>query len=115
MGPRQHGTERGTGATSRTPAPAGANAPVARARSAVRIAVSTDGALSGLYMEEHLHMPDPATFGRRVDHGFEEAAGRLGEYFAGDGGLTGYAGGLARKRFQLDLERPCGPRPGRLS
>jgi methylated-DNA-[protein]-cysteine S-methyltransferase len=34
---------------------------------------------------------------------------------AGDGGLTGYAGGLARKRFLLDLERPCGPRPERLS
>jgi methylated-DNA-[protein]-cysteine S-methyltransferase len=138
-------------------------------------------------MEEHLHMPDPATFGRRVDYGFQEAAGQLGEYFAGqrgrfalcmrpegsdfqrrvwqvvaaipygqtrtygqlaeavgrpdriravgaangrnplaivvpchrvvagDGGLTGYAGGLARKRFLLDLERPCGPRPGRLS
>ena len=132
-------------------------------------------------------MPDPATFGRRVDYGFQEAAGQLGEYFAGqrrrftlrmrpegsdfqrrvwqvvaaipygqtrtygqlaeavgrpdriravgaangrnplaivvpchrvvagDGGLTGYAGGLARKRFLLDLERPCGPRPERLS
>lgn len=132
-------------------------------------------------------MPDPATFGRRVDYGFQEAAGQLGEYFAGqrrrltlrmrpegsdfqrrdwqvvaaipygqtrtygqlaeavgrpdriravgaangrnplaivvpchrvvagDGGLTGYAGGLARKRFLPDLERPCGPRPGRLS
>lgn len=34
-------------------------------------------------MEEHLHMPDPATFGRRVDYGFQEAAGQLGEYFAG--------------------------------
>jgi methylated-DNA-[protein]-cysteine S-methyltransferase len=138
-------------------------------------------------MEEHLHMPDPATFGRRVDYGFQEAAGQLGEYLAGqrrrltlrmrpegsdfqrrvwqvvaaipygqtwtygqlaeavgrpdriravgaangrnplaivvpchrvvagDGGLTGYAGGLARKRFLLDLERPCGPRPERLS
>jgi methylated-DNA-[protein]-cysteine S-methyltransferase len=148
--------------------------------------VATDGALSGLYMEEHLHMPDPATFGRRVDYGFQEAAGQLGEYFAGqrrrltlrmrpegsdfqrrvwqvvaaipygqtrtygqlaeavgrpdriravgaangrnplaivvpchrvvagDGGLTGYAGGLARKRFLLDLERPSGPRQGRL-
>jgi methylated-DNA-[protein]-cysteine S-methyltransferase len=32
----------------------------------------------------------------------------------GDGGLTGYAGGLARKRFLLDLERPSGPRPGQL-
>jgi methylated-DNA-[protein]-cysteine S-methyltransferase len=31
-----------------------------------------------------------------------------------DGSLTGYSGGLARKRFLLDLERPSGPRPGRL-
>jgi methylated-DNA-[protein]-cysteine S-methyltransferase len=31
-----------------------------------------------------------------------------------DGRLTGYAGGLARKRFLLDLERPSGPRQGRL-
>ena len=31
-----------------------------------------------------------------------------------DGSLTGYAGGLARKRFLLDLERPSGPRPGQL-
>ena len=31
-------------------------------------------------------MPDPATFGRRVDYGFQEAAGQLGEYFAGQRG-----------------------------
>ena len=148
--------------------------------------VATDGALSGVYMEDHRHMPDPATFGLRVGPGFEEVAEQLGEYFAGqrkdftfrtrlagsdfqrrvwqtvaaipygqtwtyaqladavgrrdriravgaangrnpiaivvpchrvvgsDGSLTGYAGGLARKRFLLDLERPSGPRPGRL-
>jgi methylated-DNA-[protein]-cysteine S-methyltransferase len=140
--------------------------------------VATDGALSGVYMEEHLHMPDPSSFGPRVGTGFEEAAEQLGEYFAGqrreftlrtrlagtgfqrrvwqalgtipygrtwtyaqladavgrpdrlravaatngrnpvavvvpchrvvgsDGSLTGFAGGLARKRFLLDLERP---------
>jgi methylated-DNA-[protein]-cysteine S-methyltransferase len=148
--------------------------------------VATDGALSGVYMEDQLHMPDPSTFGQRVSSGFEEAAEQLGEYFAGqrkdftlhtrlagsdfqrrvwqtvtaipygqtwtyaqladavgrrdriravgaangrnplavvvpchrvvgsDGSLTGYAGGLARKRFLLDLERPSGPRSGRL-
>jgi methylated-DNA-[protein]-cysteine S-methyltransferase len=148
--------------------------------------VATDGALSGVYMEDHLHMPDPATFGPRVGAGLEEAAEQLGEYFAGqrerftlrarvegsdfqrrvwqavaaipygqtrtygqladafgrrdraravgaangrnplaivvpchrlvgaDGGLTGYGGGLARKRFLLDLERPGGPGAGRL-
>ena len=139
--------------------------------------VATDGALSGVYMEDQLHAPDPATLGPRVRAGFEEAAEQLGEYFAGertaftlrtrplgsefqrrvwqavsgipygqtwsyaqlaeavgrpdrlravaatngrnplavvvpchrvvgsDGSLTGYAGGLARKRFLLDLER----------
>ena len=148
--------------------------------------VATDNTLSGLYLEEHQHMPDPATFGPRVDSGFEQAAEQLGEYFAGqrqefalrtraggsdfqrrvwqvvaaipygqtqtyrqladavgrpdrlravgaangrnplaivipchrvvgsDGSLAGYAGGLARKRTLLDLERPCGPRPGQL-
>jgi methylated-DNA-[protein]-cysteine S-methyltransferase len=31
-----------------------------------------------------------------------------------DGGLTGYAGGLARKRFLLRLEEPAGPDSGKL-
>jgi methylated-DNA-[protein]-cysteine S-methyltransferase len=148
--------------------------------------VAADGILSGAYMEDHLHKPDPATFGPRVSSGFEEAAEQLEEYFAGqrrdftlptglggtdfqrriwqtvatipygqtwtyaqladavgrrdriravgaangrnpiavvvpchrvvgsDGRLTGYAGGLARKRFLLDLERSSGPRQERL-
>jgi methylated-DNA-[protein]-cysteine S-methyltransferase len=140
--------------------------------------VGSDGALSGVYMEDHLHMPDPSSFGPRAAAGFEEAAEQLGEYFAGrrqrftlrtrlagtafqrrvwqavttipygqtwtyaqladavgrpdrlravaatnarnpvavvvpchrvvgsDGSLTGFSGGLARKRFLLDLEGP---------
>jgi methylated-DNA-[protein]-cysteine S-methyltransferase len=148
--------------------------------------VATDGALSGLYMEEHLHMPDRSSFGPRVGCGFEEAAEQLREYFAGqrerfavatrvegsdfqrrvwqvvaaipygqtrtyaqladavgrrdriravgaangrnplaivvpchrvvagDGSLTGYAGGLARKRALLDLERPSAHDRGQL-
>ena len=139
--------------------------------------VATDGELSGVYLPEHRHMPDPAGFGPRVGSGFEEAAEQLAEYFAGrrqrfslrtrldgtgfqrlvwravaaipygrtrtygelaaelgrpgraravgaangrnplaivvpchrlvasDGGLAGYGGGLARKRFLLELER----------
>jgi methylated-DNA-[protein]-cysteine S-methyltransferase len=31
-----------------------------------------------------------------------------------DGKLTGYAGGLARKRFLLELEEPAGPGAARL-
>jgi methylated-DNA-[protein]-cysteine S-methyltransferase len=148
--------------------------------------VATDGVLSGLYMEDQLHLPDPSSFGPRDGTGFEEAAEQLEEYFAGertaftlrtrlhgsafqrrvwqalttipygqtwsyaqladavgrpdrvravgatngrnplavvvpchrvigsDGSLTGYGGGLARKRFLLDLERPSGPAAGRL-
>ncbi len=140
--------------------------------------VASDGTLSGVYMEDQLHLPDPSTFGQRAGSGFEEAAEQLEQYFAGertaftlrtrllgsdfqrrvwqalaaipygrtwtyaqladavgrpdrlravaatngrnpiavvvpchrvigsDGSLTGYAGGLARKRFLLDLEHP---------
>ncbi|GAA3092056.1 methylated-DNA--protein-cysteine methyltransferase [Streptosporangium carneum] len=141
--------------------------------------VATDGVLSGLYMEQHLRMPDPSTFGPRVGHGFEETVEQLAEYFAGlrreftvpvrleggdfqrrvwdvlrtipygqrwsytrvadaigrpdrvravgaanarnpvavivpchrvvggDGALTGFSGGLARKGFLLELESPA--------
>jgi methylated-DNA-[protein]-cysteine S-methyltransferase len=147
--------------------------------------VASDGTLSGVYMEEQLHAPDPSSLGERVGTGFEEAAEQLEQYFAGertaftlrtrllgsgfqrrvwqavaaipygqtwsyaqladaagrpdrlravaatngrnpiavvvpchrvvgsDGSLTGYAGGLARKRFLLDLEHH-GPRQERL-
>ncbi len=139
--------------------------------------VATDDTLSGVYVEDQLHLPDPSTLGERAGSGFEQAAEQLEEYFAGqrtdftlrtrlegsgfqrriwqaltgipygqtwsytrlaeavgrpdrlravaatngrnpiavvvpchrvvgsDGSLTGYAGGLARKRFLLDLER----------
>jgi methylated-DNA-[protein]-cysteine S-methyltransferase len=150
--------------------------------------VATDGVLSGAYMDDQAHLPDPTTFGPRAGTGFEEAAEQFGEYFAGrresftlrtrlagtdfqrrvwdalaaipygrtwtytrlaeavgrpdrlravaaangrnplavavpchrvvgsDGNLTGYSGGLARKRFLLDLEQAHGPgpAPGRL-
>ena len=46
--------------------------------------VQTDGALSGLYLAEHRHRPDPATFGSQADRGFEQAREQLDEYFAGD-------------------------------
>jgi methylated-DNA-[protein]-cysteine S-methyltransferase len=140
--------------------------------------VAVDGALSGVYFPGHWTRPDPATFGRRWDRGFEQVEGQLAEYFAGerttfalatsrvgdgfqrkvrglieripygttttygdlarklgdatlaravggavghnplsvivpchrvvgkDGRLTGYAGGLDRKRFLLELEAP---------
>ena len=138
--------------------------------------VASDGILSAIYMAEHLHQPDPVTFGAAASGGFEGVTRQLDEYFAGerrdfdlalapqgtpfqqrvwaalrtipygetrsygqlareidvphmtravgsatgrnplsivipchrlvgaDGSLTGYAGGLARKRYLLDLE-----------
>lgn len=141
--------------------------------------VADGDSLTGLYFPHHWSKPDPATFGQRVDDGFEKAKRQLGEYFRGertrfdlnvaprgdefqhrvwdllgeipygqrttygdlarrfgdaslardvgtavgrnplciivpchrvvgaDGKLTGYAGGLQRKRFLLDLEEPA--------
>lgn len=58
--------------------------------------VAEDAALVGLYMAKRKRRPDPATFGDRVDAGFEAATEQLGEYFAGE-----------RTEFDLDLS-PAG-------
>jgi methylated-DNA-[protein]-cysteine S-methyltransferase len=148
--------------------------------------VADDGALVGLYFEQHLRRPPAATFGERTDVGFDAVRTQLAEYFAGtrttfdlelrpvgdpfrqrvwallreipygetrsygdlaralgdrnlaqavghanalnplsvivpchrvvaaDGSLTGFAGGLERKRFLLDLEAPPAAEVGRL-
>jgi methylated-DNA-[protein]-cysteine S-methyltransferase len=148
--------------------------------------VGEDGALVGLYLEQHRRRPAPEWFGPDVGSGFEDLTAQLQEYFAGvrtdfelairprgtgferrvwdavaripygrtrsygdlardlgdpglaqavgaanarnpvcivvpchrvvgaDGSLTGYAGGLERKRFLLDLEQPPGDLAGRL-
>lgn len=148
--------------------------------------IADGGMLIGLYFRSHWYRPDPATFGPRVDDGFDEARRQLAEYFAGrrqrfdlpidargddfqrrvwdllsevpygqttsygdlarrlgdpalardvgaavgrnplcvfipchrvvaaNGDLTGYAGGLERKKFLLDLEEPADVRSGRL-
>lgn len=39
--------------------------------------------LLGLHFPRHWYMPNPVTFGPRRDGGFDEAAGQLGEYLAG--------------------------------
>jgi methylated-DNA-[protein]-cysteine S-methyltransferase len=54
--------------------------------------VAHDGVLSGLYFTDHARGPDIATFGPRVDAGFEAAVEQLGEYFRGN-----------RTRFDLPL------------
>jgi methylated-DNA-[protein]-cysteine S-methyltransferase len=142
--------------------------------------VAENGTLCGVYFPGHWTRPDPATFGERVEGGFEESERQLNEYLAGertsfdlptaaagdefsrrvwerlkripygrtvtygeiatelgnptlarrvggavahnplsivvpchrvvgrDGKLTGYAGGLERKRFLLELEQADG-------
>lgn len=46
--------------------------------------VASDGTLIGLYMREHAHRPDPASFGERTDSAFGPAIEQLEAYFAGD-------------------------------
>ncbi|MGH3496172.1 MAG: methylated-DNA--[protein]-cysteine S-methyltransferase [Nocardioidaceae bacterium] len=45
--------------------------------------VATGGALSSVYMHDHVRMPDLATFGPRVKHGFEHVTEQLADYFTG--------------------------------
>ncbi|MEV0945188.1 methylated-DNA--[protein]-cysteine S-methyltransferase [Rhodococcus sp. NPDC049939] len=45
--------------------------------------VNVDGVLSGVYMAEHRHQPDPARFGERNASGFDDATAQLAEYFDG--------------------------------
>ena len=46
--------------------------------------VAADGALCGLYFPAHKRLPDPETFGRRTDDGFDAVRDQLAAYFAGD-------------------------------
>jgi methylated-DNA-[protein]-cysteine S-methyltransferase len=150
------------------------------------ILVADDGDLTGLHFAGQRRRPRGDALGERVDTGFDEVVGQLGEYFAGtrtgfelplgpsgdefdlrvwellktipygetrsygdlarelgdpalaqavgkangrnplavvvpchrvigaDGSLTGYAGGLDRKRFLLELEEPAEVSAGRL-
>lgn len=54
--------------------------------------VAEGNRLSGLYMENHKRRPSQSAMGERVNHGFEDAAKQLGEYFASN-----------RTDFDLDL------------
>ncbi len=46
--------------------------------------VAEHGTLSGVYFPGHWTRPDPASFGERADHGFEEAERQFNEYLAGE-------------------------------
>ncbi|GAA3756248.1 methylated-DNA--[protein]-cysteine S-methyltransferase [Streptomyces tremellae] len=46
--------------------------------------VAADGALSGVYLDEHRHMPPRDTFGPRSAEPFGEATAQLAAYFSGE-------------------------------
>jgi methylated-DNA-[protein]-cysteine S-methyltransferase len=46
--------------------------------------VRDDDGVTGVYFPHHWTRPDRTAFGPRVDHGFEDVAGQLAEYFAGE-------------------------------
>ena len=46
--------------------------------------VQDDDGVTGVYFPHHWTRPDRVVFGPRVDHGFEDVAGQLAEYFAGE-------------------------------
>jgi methylated-DNA-[protein]-cysteine S-methyltransferase len=58
--------------------------------------VRDDDGITGVYFPHHWTRPDPATFGPRVDGGFEDVAAQLREFFAGE-----------RRTFDLPLH-PAG-------
>ena len=45
--------------------------------------VASGATIEGLYFPHHWHMPDPATFGPRVEGGFDEVIRELREYLDG--------------------------------
>jgi methylated-DNA-[protein]-cysteine S-methyltransferase len=62
--------------------------------------VARDGALSGVYFPGHWTRPDPASFGAPAQHGFEDVAVQLAEYFAGERTTFELATVRAGERFQ---------------
>ena len=60
--------------------------------------VGDDDGVTGVYFPHHWTRPDRAAFGPRVDHGFEDVAGQLAEYFAGE-----------RTAFDLPVHRTGSP------
>jgi len=75
--------------------------------------VRDDDHLIGLYFPHHWYRPDPVTFGRRSDQGFEDAARQLAEYLAGtrtDFDLPTEARGnrFQRRVWELIVQIPYG-------
>ena len=60
--------------------------------------VRDDDGVTGVYFPHHWTRPDRTAFGPRVETGFEDVAGQLGEYFAGQ-----------RREFDLPLHATGNP------
>ncbi len=60
--------------------------------------VRDDAGVSGVYYPHHWTRPDRTAFGQRVEAGFEDVAGQLAEYFAGE-----------RREFDLPLHAAGDP------
>jgi len=60
--------------------------------------VRDDAGITGVYFPHHWTRPDRTAFGPRVEDGFEDVAGQLDEYFAGE-----------RREFDLPLHATGDP------
>jgi hypothetical protein len=78
--------------------------------------VGDGAALIGLYFAGHRRTPRLTDFGPRVDIGWNPISIIVPchRVVGTSGSLTGYAGGLIRKRFLLSLEEPNAAEDGRL-
>ncbi|MCV7166646.1 methylated-DNA--[protein]-cysteine S-methyltransferase [Mycobacterium stomatepiae] len=93
--------------------------------------VADEGVLTGVYFRHHWHPPTAEALGEYVELAAElsTTAYEVGQIVGRnplsivipchrvvgkDGALTGYAGGLKRKRFLLDLEEPAPAVAGKL-
>lgn len=81
------------------------------------LTLAADGAaMTGVYFRHHWHPPTAGALGRYVEAGADVLFGVVPRHrvVGKDRALTGYAGGLERKRFLLDLEAPMPAAAGRL-
>jgi methylated-DNA-[protein]-cysteine S-methyltransferase len=67
--------------------------------------------LAALYMGEHRHAADPATYGSRHDGAFPDAVEQLGQYFAGERTTFELRTEAAGTPFQLEVWEALGKIP----
>jgi methylated-DNA-[protein]-cysteine S-methyltransferase len=67
--------------------------------------IGHDDILTALYMGDHRHAADPATYGSRGDGSFPSAVEQLGQYFAGERTTFDLATEATGTPFQLQVWR----------